>query len=134
MKILKRLSAIPITSLMSAAMSAQQAPADQAAAARPNADWDRQAQQQCDAAVRAPSVRLEVQRVDAYPALLFGTSCFRITCFVLDVPDSLPDASKTKVHPHFRAVAKRPGIDKPTPRRPRCIPRLPCRCAFFSMK
>jgi hemolysin activation/secretion protein len=48
MKIAKRLTALPITALVSLAVHAQQAPtpADQAAAAKANAEQDRQAQQQ----------------------------------------------------------------------------------------
>ncbi|WP_196043038.1 ShlB/FhaC/HecB family hemolysin secretion/activation protein, partial [Burkholderia pseudomallei] len=76
-------------------------PADQAAAARANAEQDRQAQQQRDAqqrdaAVRAPSVRSEVPKVEAYPALPAETPCFRIDRFTLDVPNSLPDTTKAQ--------------------------------------
>ncbi|RXV69186.1 ShlB/FhaC/HecB family hemolysin secretion/activation protein [Burkholderia stabilis] len=85
------------------AVSAQQAPtpADQAAAARANAEQDRQAQQQReaqqrDAAVRAPSVRSDVPKIEAYPALPAETPCFRIDRFTLDVPSSLPDAAKAQ--------------------------------------
>ncbi|KWE50669.1 hypothetical protein WL76_19885 [Burkholderia ubonensis] len=103
MKITKRLAALPIAALVSLGVQAQQAPtpADQAAAARANAEQDRQAQQQRDAqqrdaTVRAPSVRSEVPHVEAYPALPIETPCFRIDRFTLDVPDSLPDAAKTQ--------------------------------------
>ncbi|KVF04663.1 hypothetical protein WJ04_19505 [Burkholderia vietnamiensis] len=103
MKIAKRLTALPITALVSLAVHAQQAPtpADQAAAAKANAEQDRQAQQQRDAqqrdaTVRAPSVRSEVPKVEAYPALPTETPCFRIDRFTLDVPASLPDAAKAQ--------------------------------------
>ncbi|KVT42662.1 ShlB/FhaC/HecB family hemolysin secretion/activation protein [Burkholderia ubonensis] len=103
MKITKWLAALPITALMSLGVQAQQGPtpADQAAAARANAEQDRQTQQQRDAqqrdaAVRAPSVRSEVPKVEAYPALPTETPCFRIDRFMLDVPDSLPDTSKAQ--------------------------------------
>ncbi|MDN7667102.1 ShlB/FhaC/HecB family hemolysin secretion/activation protein [Burkholderia vietnamiensis] len=103
MKIAKRLTALPITALVSLAVHAQQAPtpADQAAAAKANAEQDRQAQQQWEAqqravTVRAPSVRSEVPKVEAYPALPTETPCFRIDRFTLDVPASLPDAAKAQ--------------------------------------
>lgn len=59
MKIVKGLPALSITTLMSVAVSAQQAPmpVDQAAAARANAAQDRQAQQQRDAQQRDAAVR-----------------------------------------------------------------------------
>lgn len=88
---------VPITA------SAQQAPTpvDRAAAARANAEQDRQAQQQREAqqreaVVQAPSVRSEIPHVGAYPALPTETPCFRIGRFVLDVPSSLPDAVKVQ--------------------------------------
>ncbi|KWA77178.1 hypothetical protein WL28_30645 [Burkholderia ubonensis] len=103
MKITKWLAALPITALMSLGVQAQQGPtpADQAAAARANAEQDRQTQQQRDAqqrdaAVRAPSVRSEVPKVEAYPALPTETPCFRIDRFSLEVPSSLPDTSKAQ--------------------------------------
>ncbi|PAJ80116.1 ShlB/FhaC/HecB family hemolysin secretion/activation protein [Burkholderia ubonensis] len=76
-------------------------PADQAAAARANAEQDRQAQQQRDAqqrdaTVRAPSVRSEVPHVEAYSVLPTETPCFRIDHFTLDVPDSLSDGVKAQ--------------------------------------
>ncbi|MFP3480339.1 ShlB/FhaC/HecB family hemolysin secretion/activation protein, partial [Burkholderia sp. SIMBA_057] len=52
--------------------------------------------QQRDATVRAPSVRSEVPKVEAYPALPTETPCFRIDRFTLDVPASLPDAAKAQ--------------------------------------
>ncbi|MCO1349777.1 ShlB/FhaC/HecB family hemolysin secretion/activation protein (plasmid) [Burkholderia vietnamiensis] len=103
MKIMKGLPALSITTLMSVAVSAQQAPmpADRAAAARANAAQDRQAQQQRDAqqrdaAVRAPSIRSELPRNEAYPALPTEAPCFPIDRFTLDVPASLPDPAKAE--------------------------------------
>lgn len=103
MKMIQRLTLLPLTTFVAAAVHAQQAPtpADQAAAARANAEQDRQAQQQRDAqqrdaAVRTPSVRSDVPRIEAYPALPIETPCFRIDRFTLDVPDSLPDAAKAQ--------------------------------------
>ncbi|MGK8198543.1 ShlB/FhaC/HecB family hemolysin secretion/activation protein [Burkholderia cepacia] len=103
MKTLLRLTTIPITALVSLAVHAQQAPTveDRAAAARANAEQDRQAQQQReaqqrDAAVRAPSVRSEVPRVETYPPLPVEQPCFRIDRFTLDVPDSLPVSVKSQ--------------------------------------
>ncbi|MBU9546757.1 ShlB/FhaC/HecB family hemolysin secretion/activation protein, partial [Burkholderia multivorans] len=90
-------SFVPMTGYTQQAPS----PADQAAAARANAEQDRQAQQQREAqqreaAVRAPSVRSDVPRIEAYPALPIETPCFRIDRFTLDVPSSLPDAAKVQ--------------------------------------
>ncbi|KVL28677.1 ShlB/FhaC/HecB family hemolysin secretion/activation protein [Burkholderia sp. MSMB1835] len=100
MRVQKSLIALPLVAA-SLAVCAQQTPtpADQAAAARANAEQDRQAQQQRDAQqraaeVRAPSVRSDVPRIEAYPALPIETPCFRIDRFTLDVPSSLPDAAK----------------------------------------
>ncbi|MBR8210625.1 ShlB/FhaC/HecB family hemolysin secretion/activation protein [Burkholderia cenocepacia] len=102
MKIYTGLAAFPITALLSLGVHAQQAPtsADQAAAARANAEQDRQAQQQRDAqqrdaAVRSPSVRSEVPRAETYPQLPSEQPCFRIDRFALDVPDSLADTAKS---------------------------------------
>ncbi|KWC58020.1 ShlB/FhaC/HecB family hemolysin secretion/activation protein [Burkholderia ubonensis] len=103
MNIFHRLTVLPIAALVSFGVHAEQAPtpADQAAAARANAEQDRQAQQQRDAqqreaAVRAPSVRSEVPHAETYPTLPVETPCFRIDRFTLDVPDSLPDGVKAK--------------------------------------
>lgn len=71
-------------------------PADQVAAARANAEQDRQAQQQRDDALRAPSLRSEVSRAETYPSLTSEQPCFRIDRFAPDVPSSLPDAAKTQ--------------------------------------
>ncbi|WP_217587964.1 ShlB/FhaC/HecB family hemolysin secretion/activation protein [Burkholderia pyrrocinia] len=102
MKTINRLAVLPLTSLISLAVHAQQAPtpADQAAAARANAEQDRQAQQQRDAqqrdaSLRAPSVRSEGPRAETYPPLPSEQPCFRIERFALDVPDSLPDTAKS---------------------------------------
>ncbi|KVD17661.1 hypothetical protein WI80_04145 [Burkholderia ubonensis] len=102
MKITNRLTALPIMALLSLGVHAQQAltPADQAAAARANAEQDRQAQQQRDAqqrdaALRAPSVRSDVPRAETFPLLPSEQPCFRIDRFALDVPDSLPAATKS---------------------------------------
>lgn len=101
-KILSRWGLSPIIALFSLSVSAQQAPtpADQAAAARANAEQDRQARQQRDAQqrdaeMRAPSVRSEVPRAATYPPLPVEQPCFRIDRFALDVPDSLPDVAKS---------------------------------------
>ncbi|RQR36340.1 MULTISPECIES: ShlB/FhaC/HecB family hemolysin secretion/activation protein [unclassified Burkholderia] len=101
MKLTKRLAVLPLTALVSLGIHAQQAPtpADQAAAARANAEQDRQAQQQRDAqqrdaAVQAPTVRSDVPRAETYPALPSEQPCFHIDRFALDVPDSLPDSVK----------------------------------------
>ncbi|HDV6319168.1 TPA: ShlB/FhaC/HecB family hemolysin secretion/activation protein [Burkholderia multivorans] len=103
MKATKQLAVLPITALVSLAVHAQQVPTptDRAAAARANAEQDRQAQQQRDAqqreaAVRAPSVRSEVPHAETYPALPIEAPCFRIDRFSLDVPDSLPDSVKAQ--------------------------------------
>ncbi|KVD91943.1 hypothetical protein WS63_10555 [Burkholderia stagnalis] len=94
---------LSIASLVPMTGYTQQAPlpADQAAAARANAEQDRQAQlqrdaQQREATVRAPSVRSEVPRIEAYPELPVEKPCFRIDRFTLDVPASVPDAAKAQ--------------------------------------
>ncbi|WP_428840340.1 ShlB/FhaC/HecB family hemolysin secretion/activation protein [Burkholderia vietnamiensis] len=100
---IKRLVALPVIALVSPGVQAQQVPtpADQAAVARANAEQDRQAQQQRDAqqreaTVRSPSVRSDVPKVEAYPALPVEAPCFRIDRLTLDVPSSLPDAVKAQ--------------------------------------
>ncbi|MCA8303959.1 ShlB/FhaC/HecB family hemolysin secretion/activation protein [Burkholderia seminalis] len=102
MTIVKRLTVLQITALLSLGVHAQQAPTaeDRAAAARVNAEQDRQAQQQRDAqqrdaALRVRSVRSEVPRVETYPTLPSEQPCFRIDRFALDVPDSLPAFAKS---------------------------------------
>lgn len=64
MKITKQLAIVPFAVLMSAAVQAQQAPtpADQAVAARANAEQDRQAQQQRDAQQRDAAVHAAAVR------------------------------------------------------------------------
>jgi len=86
-----------------ASVSAQQAvtPADEAAAARANAEQTRQLQQQRDAqqrdaAVQAPGVRSTVSTAAGWPALPAEQPCFRIDTFALDVPATLPDAVREK--------------------------------------
>ncbi|WP_081075588.1 ShlB/FhaC/HecB family hemolysin secretion/activation protein [Burkholderia stagnalis] len=103
MKMRKRLAVLPIAASVSLGVQAQQVPtpADQAAAARANAEQDRQAQQQRDAqqrdaAVRASSMRSDVPKIEAFPALPTETPCFRLDRFTLDVPASLPDAVKAQ--------------------------------------
>ncbi|WP_322026398.1 ShlB/FhaC/HecB family hemolysin secretion/activation protein [Burkholderia sp. BCC1977] len=101
MKTTRRLAVLPITTLITLAAQAQQAPSqsDQAAATRANAEQNQQAQQrrdaqQRDAIVQAPGVRSDVPRPEAYPVLPTETPCFRIDRFALDAPDSLPAAAK----------------------------------------
>jgi hemolysin activation/secretion protein len=103
MKIRKRLAALPLTALVSLASNAQHAPtpADEAAAARANAEQNQQIQQQRDAhqrdaTVQAPAVRSTVPKVEGYPELPQESPCFRIDTFTLDVPATLPDAVRTK--------------------------------------
>ncbi|MBJ9968035.1 ShlB/FhaC/HecB family hemolysin secretion/activation protein [Burkholderia seminalis] len=103
MKSTKRLAVLPLTALVSLMVQAQQAPtpADRAAAARANAEQDRQAKQQRDAqqreaTVSAPAVRSEVPQVETYPSLPTEQPCFRIDRLALDVPDSLPDTAKSQ--------------------------------------
>ncbi|QTD94158.1 ShlB/FhaC/HecB family hemolysin secretion/activation protein [Burkholderia anthina] len=103
MQLKEKLATTSLAALISFGVHAQQTPtpADKAAAARANAEQDRQAQQQRDAqqrdaAVRAPSVRSGVPHVEAYPTLPTETPCFRIDRFALDVPDSLPAIVKSQ--------------------------------------
>lgn len=114
MKKTKRLAAFPLTAMVALGVHAQQAPApeDRAAAARANAEQDRQAQQQRDAqqqdaTVRAPAVRSDVPRAEAYPSLPSEQPCFRIDNFVLEVPDSLPASSKASAYTQRRPSFKR---------------------------
>ncbi|VWB93095.1 membrane protein [Burkholderia lata] len=98
-----RLAVLPLV-LASLAVNAQQhmpTPADAADAARANAEQQQQLQQQRDAQQReavidAPTVRSDISRVEAYPALPEETPCFRIDQFVLDEPEALPDAVKSQ--------------------------------------
>ncbi|ANB71741.1 hypothetical protein AYM40_04635 [Paraburkholderia phytofirmans OLGA172] len=103
MKIRKRLAALPLTALVSLASNAQHAPtpADEAAAARANAEQNQQIQQQRDAqqrdaTVQAPAVRSTLPEIEGYPLLPVETPCFRIGKFALDVPTTLPDAVRSK--------------------------------------
>lgn len=102
MKKIRRLATLSFVAAVSFEVHAQQAPTpeDRAAAARANAEQDRQAQQQRDAqqrdaVLRAPSVRSDVPRAETYPPLPGEQPCFRIDHFALDVPDSFPDAAKS---------------------------------------
>lgn len=97
------LSLIASASLVGQPVEAQYAPttADQAAAARANAEQNQQLQQQRDAqqreaAVQAPAVRSTVPTVKGYPELPQESPCFRIDTFTLEVPATLPDAVRAK--------------------------------------
>jgi hemolysin activation/secretion protein len=103
MKIRKRLAALPLTALVSLASNAQLAPtpADEAAAARANAEQNQTIQQQRDAqqrdaTVQAPVVRSALQESEGFPLLPVESPCFRIASFALDVPATLPDAVRNK--------------------------------------
>ncbi|MBB5398321.1 ShlB/FhaC/HecB family hemolysin secretion/activation protein [Paraburkholderia youngii] len=106
MNISKRLSLLPLiasASLAGQAVHAQQAPtpADKAAAARADAEQNRQMQQQRDvqqreATVAAPSVRSTVPAREGWPALPTETPCFRIDTFALDVPATVPEAVRSQ--------------------------------------
>jgi len=100
MKLSKRLAALPLTALVTLA-SAQRAPtpADEAAAARTNAEQNQQIQQQRDAqqreqTINAPAVRSDVPKPDVFPTMPHESPCFRIDTFALDVPATLPDANR----------------------------------------
>ncbi|MEX3934362.1 ShlB/FhaC/HecB family hemolysin secretion/activation protein [Paraburkholderia phymatum] len=97
MKIRTRLAALPLTVLVTLA-SAQRAPtpADEAAAARANAERNQQLQQQRDAqqraqTVNASAVRSTAPNAEGFPVLPTESTCFRIDTFALDVPATLPD-------------------------------------------
>ena len=99
MKIRTRLAALPLTALVSLASNAQLAPtpADEAAAARANAEQNQTIQQQRDAqqrdaTVQAPVVRSALQESEGFPLLPVESPCFHIGSFTLDVPATLPDA------------------------------------------
>jgi len=103
MKIRKRLAALPLTALVSLASNAQHAPtpADEAAAARANAEQNQQIQQQRDAqqrdaTVQAPAVRSALPTFEGFPLLPKEAPCFRIETFALDVPTTLPDTIRSK--------------------------------------
>jgi hemolysin activation/secretion protein len=103
MKIRTRLAALPLTALVSLASNAQHAPtpANEAAAARANAEQNQQIQQQRDAqqrdaTVQAPAVRSEVPHAEGWPDLPAEQPCFRIDSFALDVPPNLPDAVRSQ--------------------------------------
>ncbi|MGF6553306.1 hemolysin activation/secretion protein [Paraburkholderia youngii] len=106
MKVSKRLSLLPLiasASLAGQAVHAQQAPTppDKAAAARADAEQNRQVQRQRDvqqreATVAAPSVRSTVPPREGWPALPTETPCFRIDTFALDVPATVPEAVRSQ--------------------------------------
>jgi hemolysin activation/secretion protein len=103
MKIRKRLAVLPLAALVSLASNAQHAPtpADEAAAARANAEQNQQIQQQRaaqqrDAAVQAPAVRSTLPTSQGFPLLPKEDPCFRIDTFKLDVPTALPDTIHSK--------------------------------------
>ncbi|WP_423380298.1 hypothetical protein [Burkholderia sp. LMG 32019] len=95
----ERLTALPLAALMALGVHAQQAstPEDRAAAACANAGQDRQAQQQRDAAVRAPSLRSDVPRAETYLPLPREQPCFHVDRFSLDLPDSRAEACTKRV-------------------------------------
>ncbi|RQH00632.1 ShlB/FhaC/HecB family hemolysin secretion/activation protein [Paraburkholderia dinghuensis] len=100
MKIQRRLAALPLTALVTLASNAQTLP-DVAAAARANAEQQQQVQQQRDAQQRAASVAAPVVRSAApvageWPVLPVETPCFRIDTFSVEVPDTLPEATRVK--------------------------------------
>jgi hemolysin activation/secretion protein len=101
MKIGKRLAALPLTALVPLAVHAQETPPDVAAAARANALQNQQLQQQRDAqqraaTVAAPAVLSDAPAARAWPVLPVETPCFRIDTFAVEVPDTLPEAQRTK--------------------------------------
>ncbi|MDR5775656.1 MULTISPECIES: ShlB/FhaC/HecB family hemolysin secretion/activation protein [unclassified Caballeronia] len=103
MRIRKWLTALPLTAFASLGIHAQQAPnsANEAAAARANAQQEQQVQQQREAqqrddAVQAPAVRSAVPGAQDFSTLPTESPCFRINTFTLDVPPSLPDAIRAK--------------------------------------
>ncbi|CAB3748092.1 ShlB/FhaC/HecB family hemolysin secretion/activation protein [Paraburkholderia solisilvae] len=98
-----RLAVLPLTALVTLVSNAQHAPtrADEAAAAKANAEQNQQLQQQRetqqrDASIQAPAVRSTLPQIEGYPELPNETPCFRIDAFELDVPTSLPDAVRDK--------------------------------------
>jgi hemolysin activation/secretion protein len=103
MKVRKRLAVLPLTALVSLASNAQHAPtpADEAAAARANAEQNQQIQrqrdaQQRDAIVQAPAVRSTLPTFEGFPLLPVETPCFHIGAFALDVPTKLPDTLRSR--------------------------------------
>ncbi|AME26521.1 MULTISPECIES: ShlB/FhaC/HecB family hemolysin secretion/activation protein [Burkholderiaceae] len=103
MKIRKRLAVLPLAALVSLASNAQHAPtsADEAAAARANAEQNQQIQQQRaaqqrDAVVQAPAVRSTLPTSQGFSLLPKEDPCFRIDTFRLDVPTTLPDTIHSK--------------------------------------
>jgi len=94
----KKITVLPLSILMPLAVHAQTLPD---AAARTNAEQQQQVQQQRDAQQRAATVAAPVVRSAAplageLPELPVETPCFRIDTFTIDVPDTLPEAVRTK--------------------------------------
>lgn len=94
---------MPLTALVTFASNAQQAPtpADDAAAARANAEQSQQLQQQREAQQRAaatqtPVVRSTISTIAGYPALPQESPCFSISSFALTVPAALSDAARSR--------------------------------------
>jgi hemolysin activation/secretion protein len=93
----KWLAALPFAVAISLSHAQQSiTPADEAAAARANAEQNRQLQQQRntqqrEATVAAATVRSEAPSKEGWPALPTETPCFRIDAFALDVPATLPE-------------------------------------------
>lgn len=101
MKMRKRLAALPLTALVTLASNAQHAPeiSVEQALGGPNTEQNQQQRrdaQQREAAVSAPAVRSDLPKIEAYPALPHESPCFSIDRFALDVPDTLPAATRTK--------------------------------------
>ncbi|MDR5856734.1 ShlB/FhaC/HecB family hemolysin secretion/activation protein [Caballeronia sp. LZ062] len=90
-----------VTVVSHSAWAQNVSPADEAAAARANAEQNQQVQQQRAAqerekAVNASSVRSTAPVDGARPQLPHESPCFRIDAFALDVPATLPDAVRAK--------------------------------------
>ncbi|NLP65385.1 ShlB/FhaC/HecB family hemolysin secretion/activation protein [Paraburkholderia sacchari] len=94
MKIPKRLAALPLTVLVTLAPNV---PAQSLGGieTEQNQQQRRDAQQR-EAAVSAPVVRSDLPTIEAYPVLPHESPCFRIDRFALDVPETLPAATRTK--------------------------------------
>ena len=95
MKIQKRLTALPLTALISLGVQAQVTPQELTVRQLPTSDDVRVRQQQeareREQTVNAPAVRSAAIPVAGFPTLPVETPCFRIQSFVLDVPATLPD-------------------------------------------
>jgi hemolysin activation/secretion protein len=102
MNIKPKLAALPLALFLAFSAQAQQAPsrADEAAAARANAEQNQQIQQQREAqqreaTVQAPSVRSELPKQAGFPVLPVEATCFPIDAFKLDVPTMVSDAARS---------------------------------------